>query len=556
MSETNRVLVIGLDGGTFDVLLPLVEKGLLPNISRILHDGSWGRLNSTIPPFTPVAWSTFSTGQNPGGHGVLTFEKRDQFHYHQGVKGFVDSRQLQNTLWDILSASDKRVGVMNVPLTYPPHPINGAMITGMMTPSSSHEYTYPLELIEQLDEYVIDVEFIREEDSFRRYDLPPKSEMMAQIQKMTTQRTTNALQLLQEEAWDFFMVVYTSTDRISHFFWDDLTAIIKNTTVPDPQISDLVLQYFAELDSDIGKLIEQMGQNSTVMFMSDHGFGPSPTRRFYVNVWLEQQGFLRRRKSQGLWDKEYWRVQIGRNKHLKKLLRRIIPQSTQDKVTTSSRSQSVSIIDWERTQAYFVVIYFHVCGIDINLRGTKAQGIVSPGDEYETLRDRLIQAAKLLRDEQGQPIVDFVARREEVFSGPYISTMPDIILVFNPDYVGFKSMAGSQLIEPNEPFRPGEHRQDGIFLAKGPEIEKYPDLPNLNLADVSATILHLLDVPVPTHFDGRVLTEIFSDDYQESHPVKMQKLVSEFENIDTSKEFSAEDEAEVERRLRGLGYLD
>jgi len=556
MTETNRVLAIGLDGGTFDLLLPLVEKGYLPNISRVLDTGSWGRLNSTIPPFTPVAWSTFATGKNPGGHGILTFEKRNAYHYHQEVDGFVDSRQLKNTLWDILSAANKHVGVINVPLTYPPHRVNGFMITGMMTPSSSHEFTYPPELSEQLHDYLIDVEFIREDDSFRRYGLPSKAEMMHQIHQMTQLRTATTLKLLQEKAWDFLMVVYTSTDRISHFLWNDLMSICTDSDETDPEIAKLILDYFMELDAGIGQLIESAGQETTIVFMSDHGFGASPTRRFYVNVWLEQLGLLQRRKSQGLWDKEYWRVKIGRNKQLKALLRRIVPQSTQDKVTNSSRSQSMSIIDWERTQAYFVVIYFHVCGIEINLTDSKAQGIVSPGDEYEAIRDTIILAAKALKDDKNQPIVDFVARREDVYSGSYIASIPDIILVLNPDYVGFKSMAGTQLVEPNEPFREGEHRQDGIFMASGPVIEKNENLSNLDLADVSATILHILDVAVPTSFDGRVLTEIFSTDYQDSHPVKIQVLTHDLAYAVDGHDQSAEDEAEVERRLRGLGYMD
>ena len=101
-TKKTKLLVIGLDGATFDLLQPLMDAGHLPNLGAMMHRGSWGRLDSTIPPFTAAAWSTLATGQNPGQHGVLSFRKRDRFNYDRQGSGFVDARQLGTTIWEIM----------------------------------------------------------------------------------------------------------------------------------------------------------------------------------------------------------------------------------------------------------------------------------------------------------------------------------------------------------------------------------------------------------------------------------------------------------------------
>ncbi|MCA9979030.1 MAG: alkaline phosphatase family protein, partial [Anaerolineales bacterium] len=286
---TPKVLAIGLDGGTYDLLLPLVEQGIMPHMAKFLQQGSWGRLESTIPPFTGTAWSTFATGLNPGQHGILSFQKHDRFNYYEQIVDFVDANQLHNPFWHTLGEAGKRVVIVNVPVTYPPRPVNGMMITGMMTPKNASQFTYPRELAEQLGEYQIDVDFIHDEAGFRIYGLPPKEVMLSEIHHVTKTRTQACLRLLQTETWDFFTVVYTGTDRLSHFFWDDLVKLLAQPTEHGRSpLQDGLITYFRDLDEGIGKLIAAAGPDAHILFMSDHGFGPSPTKRFYINVWLEQ----------------------------------------------------------------------------------------------------------------------------------------------------------------------------------------------------------------------------------------------------------------------------
>lgn len=554
-----NVLIIGLDGGTFDLLLPLMEQGHMPALRQQMEKGSWGRLESTIPPFTAAAWSSFATGQNPGQHGVLSFRQWDRFDHHQTATGFADARQLRRPLWTLLSGAGKRTAVVNVPLSYPPRPVNGLMVTGMMTPDNASHFTFPPALAQELGDYQIDVDFIREEEGFRRYGLPPKGEMLAEISQVSRKRTAAARRLLQQEAWDFYMLVYTGTDRVSHFFWDELEAICRTGALagnPSPYHQGLI-EYFRELDRDIGRLVADAGPEAHILFMSDHGFGPSPTRRFSVNLWLERHGFMQPAAQTDTASLSYWHMKVGRMQTLKKLLRRVLPQEIQDRLADRAHAGAGPAINWSQTRAYFVPIYFHVCGIELNTIGEHRDGCVTPGAEYEAIRTEIIAAISQASDPRtGRKIVRQVAPREALFSGPYVATFPDIILILDPDYVGGSTLASSEIVEHNVPFRSGEHRSDGIFIAGGPRVTRGEDLPALHLMDVSPTVLYLLDEPIPTDFDGRVLEEIIDPAVWAAHPPKKIDPRSDAGAGEEEVTYSAHEEAQLEERLRSLGYLE
>jgi len=267
--KKTKTIVIGLDGATFDILLPLIEMGHMPHLQALMARGSWGRLNSTIPPFTATAWSSFITGMNPGEHGVLSFQKRDTYNYDLRGNGFVNATRFEQTLWELFNEASWSTGVVNVPLTYPARPIDGYMITGMLTPPGAQDFTHPSGLKLDIDkDYLVDVEFIRDGQKFRQSGFPDKMDMLMQIKNMTAIRVQTCLDLLKTKPTDFFMVVFTGTDRISHFFWDDLNKIIKgsNDTISSP-IIDGLLAYFHELDKGIEQLITAVGDKATVLMI-------------------------------------------------------------------------------------------------------------------------------------------------------------------------------------------------------------------------------------------------------------------------------------------------
>ena len=154
-----RVLVIGLDGVTFDLLGPWIEAGELPNLRRLMEQGAWGRLQTTMPPISSSSWSSFLTGVNPGKHGIFDFARRVPGTYDQELTNA--ARRHGRSLWRILSDAGRRVGVVNVPMTFPPEPVNGFLISGMDAPQISNAYSFPAILANDLRErfggYRVDV---------------------------------------------------------------------------------------------------------------------------------------------------------------------------------------------------------------------------------------------------------------------------------------------------------------------------------------------------------------------------------------------------------------
>lgn len=145
-----RALIVGLDGATFDVIQPLVEQGRLPNLARMMREGAWGPLRSTVPPISPTAWTTFATGVGPGVHGVYDFVR-----FRPGTTERVPvpaGKHGRATLWRLFSRADRRVVVLDVPFTHPPEPVDGVMITGYGTPRTPGTvYTHPADLPQRLD---------------------------------------------------------------------------------------------------------------------------------------------------------------------------------------------------------------------------------------------------------------------------------------------------------------------------------------------------------------------------------------------------------------------
>ncbi|MDO8141482.1 MAG: alkaline phosphatase family protein, partial [Candidatus Brocadiales bacterium] len=124
-----KIVVIGIDSATFDIIEPLVNQGKLPVFTRFMKEGVWGRLQSTIPPVTPPAWTSLVTGKNPGKHGIFDFYGYTTNGYERPI---INSQAIKaKTLWNILSEGGKSVGIINVPLTYPPEKVNGFLIPGM-----------------------------------------------------------------------------------------------------------------------------------------------------------------------------------------------------------------------------------------------------------------------------------------------------------------------------------------------------------------------------------------------------------------------------------------
>ena len=284
----DRLLILGLDGATFYVLDPLIQAGRMPNLKRFIENGVGGVLNSTQPPITPAAWTTFMTGKGPGQHGILDFEKYEATTHTLTFNSTYEIRE--KTLWQHLSEKGLRVGSVNVPMTYPPKPVNGFMISGFETPSIDAQFTWPPELREDVFRLIPNYNYRtnwRRKAFGRRAQLAENIEYIANSFDQGAKLTTHYGDMF---GWDVLMVVFKLVDNLQHKAWKYLDP---RWTGRYPQEAEMAAQCFERLDGVLGELFEYAEKNNaTVLIMSDHGHG-SLDGKAQPNLLLHKWGLSR-----------------------------------------------------------------------------------------------------------------------------------------------------------------------------------------------------------------------------------------------------------------------
>ncbi len=435
------------------------------------------------------------TGKNPGKHGVLDFVTcSDVGSEHPSL---ISSRSFDDkTLWEILGAHGKRVGVVNVPVTYPPKEVNGFLVSGFMTPPSAKVFTYPADLAQQIPDYRIDTKFaLARHQAGTKYE--SKTELLSEQYDITEKRASAVLTLMDKWETDFFIVVFKGTDNMQHYFWDR---------------ENVLLEYYQKMDEIVGRLLAKAGSNANVFVISDHGFGSRATKEFATNALLEKLGLLQtRRNLTGCLLNWAFRLALKVNKRIE--IGRRLPAKGAD-IAGKALTQRTPVV-WSRTKAYGRDELTSMAAINVNLRGRERYGVVEPGDDYEATRDGILAALKSLTDpETGERIMTGVYRNDDIYWGSNLSKMPDIIGVPNPKYLVRNRMIFTRkLFAGSTELLAGEHyaQPNGILIANGPDIREGGEIASSKLIDIAPTILHMLGVPVPKDMDGVVLKELLKD---------------------------------------------
>ena len=285
-----KVLIIGLDGGTFDLIKPWVNEGKLPNITRLMHSGAHSNLQSTIPPMTFPAWNAFMTGKNPGKHGVFDFMERKNGTYELEIKNALHRKS--ETIWKIASNYGKRCAVIGIPVTYPPEEINGIMISGFDAPVLDARIMYPKELFnelkEKVGEYIVSPNFSQD---LREGNIDKA--LKALIHSIDRKADT-AKYILKREIWDLFMIAFGETDAVMHHFWKyhDKNSPQRTKNINNNIDYDPIYEIYNRIDNHIGELLKISTEETTVILMSDHGAGGAGDKVIYLNKFLELNGLL------------------------------------------------------------------------------------------------------------------------------------------------------------------------------------------------------------------------------------------------------------------------
>ena len=510
MTNKTNVVLIGVDGGTLDLIEPWVEKGKLPTFENIIKKGTYGNLRSTTPYYSAPAWVSMVTGCHPGKHGIYDFFRTDTC-----VKNIVNSRMRRvPAIWNMLTGAGKESIIVNVPGTYPPEKINGIMITGLLTPSLDSDYTYPKEIKQQLRDDRIGsylLEQVAVDDIPKNLTARYAPEKFArQVNELTTSHGIVTMNLMKDFPWDFTMVVFRGTDDIQHLLWNR---------------KDLILSCYQKADEYMGKMMETY-PDAIFIIVSDHGFG-TPKKYFYVNNALYNKGYIKTSSNPSINLNTIMAMLFDK---LSRIIFHVVPMQ---KIVRSKMGRtfilstgSASSIDMNHT----VAMYHSVCsrGIRINLKEKYPQGYVDK-KEYDRIKDELILFLQSIKDpDTGEAIVKHIYDAKEIYGEDAVNDPLDIIFDLKEEYStqellqppeGIRSLLSSHKKDLSILSKPGfydwigDHRPNGIFFMYGKHhiANKKVDA---SIVDIVPTILALLDVPIPKNIDGAVIADAFNHPFE------------------------------------------
>lgn len=557
--KQRRVMIIGLDGASLDLICPWAEAGILPTFQQLMERGAWGPLRSIIPPITPTAWSSFLTGMNPGKHGLYDFtgHKNDSYDTYLVNASHRDGP----SLWRLLSQAGQRVVVYNVPITYPPEQVNGVMVSGLLTPAGAKDATWPPELQQELEQAIPGFNFSPPGMYSRGQDI----EFVRSVQALNQATHRVMRYLMERQPWDFLISVFMGTDIMSHFMWKHMETGGALARESDREVlANAIRDCYRDVDAVLAELIQQAGEDTYVIVMSDHGFGKMDGY-MSVNSWLIERGYLRfKRNPISLMRTMLYRIGFTPLNIYGLLLK----LGLADTMRNTARKNiglvgkiiknvflSFRDVDWSRTRAYS---HGYAGPIFVNLKGREPQGIVMPGAEHEALLAEIVTDLKRLREPgTGLPFVGEIYPGRRIYSGTYVERAPDLVF-FPRDWkyagLGMVEFSSNRWLTPS-PDRSGHHRMEGILFLSGPGIRPAQHIQDASILDIAPTVLALMGVPIPTKMDGHVLEEAFGD------KLRQQLSITYVEGEDLGQEqlpapdISAQDEEALRRRLRGLGYL-
>ncbi len=408
-SSDGRAVVIGLDGTPFSLLKKEIEAGNLPNIGRLAARGNLREMNSEVPTISSVAWASFMTGKNPAEHGIFGFTDRKPGTWELYFPNYSNLRE--EPIWDGMSRAGKRCCVINVPSTYPARPVNGVLVSGFVAPNLERA-TYPREAYDYLvgAGYRIDVDASKGRQSL---DL-----LLEDLHETMEKRREVMLHFWESEKWDFFMSVFTGTDRLHHFMW-------RHYADNDPVYGPEFLRYYQRLDEIVGEFVELVPSDLPLFMLSDHGFC-SLEKEVYLNHFLEEMGLLAFNKDD---------------------------------------PKTIADIDPARTKVYCM----DPGRLYINVEGREPGGIIRTA-EYQGLLDDVTEAISGLKDpESGLNFISTIYQRDQYFAGPQLQLAPDLVAMPINGY-DLKGFVGRGRAFGRSHFT-GMHTYDDAFILSPAETD-------------------------------------------------------------------------------------
>lgn len=447
-----RVFVFGIDGAPPEMVF---DKWLdyLPNIKKLMENGTYAKLNSTIPPSTIIAWNSMMSGKDASEIGVYSYTRKDD----KGISRIVNSNDVKcKLMWDILGEKNKRSIVLYVPLSFPVKPINGIMVSDFLTPSVDSNCAYPERIKDKLKamqnpEIFFDVSVGLAGHKGLEVDI-----LIEKTYEMTDMQLKLLKDLIINEEWDFFMAVMIGTDRLQHMLWRHFD-ITHRRFIKDSPYKNALRDYYSYLDKRLGEILELLDGNTIVILASDHGM-IKQEGKININNWLLKEGYLVLKEGIDLSEK---------------------------------RRFDVNLVDMDKTVAYGGGAY----NGRVYLNKKKLE------NNYEKVMGEIIEKLKAIPNDKGEKLDTKIYKAEGIYKDFSSDECPDLTVYFddlrwasNPDLGQEGLYSWHTAIGADS----AGHSRQGCLIMSGPSIKNKGMINDVDIRQVAPTILKLLDVERPT----------------------------------------------------------
>ena len=395
------LFLLGIDGLPRWMWQQFADSGVMPHSQQLLRSGTLVPMKSSLPEVSSAAWASIITGLNPGGHNVFGFTDLMDGSYSLG---FTSSRTFRaKPFWAQPDAGPSLI--INVPQTYPAQPLNGMLVSGFVALDLKRA-VYPAEQLSSLEHlnYAVDADMTVLQQG--------KPQFVQELRRVMNARCEALHQHWDRQSWQQIMFVFTGTDRLNHYLWEDFED-------PTSPLHQTFLDYYHEVDRHIGRILERLDDRTLLAAVSDHGFARQ-RRSINVNCLLAEAGYLRLKSSA----RPSWSDMLPETRAF--------------------------AMDPGR-------IYLH--------RHGRYPGGTVQAEEAETLMQELERYLLGLQVE-GCPVVSQVLRGAEIYSGPFAHRAPDLVALPATDVALSGRMNLQELIEPT--LINGRHtHEESTFFVRG-----------------------------------------------------------------------------------------
>jgi predicted AlkP superfamily phosphohydrolase/phosphomutase len=514
-----KALIIGIDGGSFDLIDPLISAGQLPVLAGLLRRGISAKTTCTWPAHTAPGWSSFVTACHPGGHGIYQFFDTQDRDYGAVIRQSGDLGR--SNAWDWLARSGYSLGLINIPMSHPPRDLPGYQITWPL--EQTLRYCRPASLLTELTK--ADAHFQPDLATMFRGDLGYLEEAEAGVVARTRSVTT----LMRQRPADLVMAVFTEVDRVCHHYWHfcDDAHPRHEAAPPGSGWQAAITRIYQAVDAAIGELLALVDDDTTVVVVSDHGLGVG-RHELAINTVLEAAGLLATRPGPDGRSEPAGQASWFRG--------------------ASDDAAGTREVDFSRTAVYSPVPGSF--GLNVNLAGRQRDGIVTDRDGLLAEATSVVSAITLPDGPGSGPAFRAVVPREVAYPGPHVGSAPDLLLIPNDEGIVVGAGIGGDAWRPS--WQTGLHRYAGLWLQASPRCKPARLSEPVSIVDVIPTLLADLGVGWPAGVHGEPVLDAFDAG---SVPAGAEQYLEQDQPAPDHEPASRAEDEYTARMLREMGYI-